>query len=171
MAVIPNSMMDRSEIDPGECPEGSKLPAIAFSFAAVERSLEENYQGIDKVMALAQRLKGRVVFHMFGEMPRDQRQEGGHLVFHGFLTQQDYLQRLAACDVGLGTAALHRKRMGGGLSPEGEGLPECRIAGHFALQGDGIPRCGLSLVGDGVARTRRTIWIGMPMRLRSSQPA
>jgi glycosyltransferase involved in cell wall biosynthesis len=71
----------------------------------------ESWQGVDKVAALARAMPG-CDFDVVGYTERDFDQAPpSNLVLYGRRTRSEYEQVLARADVGIGTLALHRKRL------------------------------------------------------------
>jgi glycosyltransferase involved in cell wall biosynthesis len=64
------------------------------------------WQGLDKVIALARALK-QSVFHIVGDIDCPGAPE--NVVFHGALSRIEITNVAGACDVGIGTLALHRR--------------------------------------------------------------
>jgi glycosyltransferase involved in cell wall biosynthesis len=65
------------------------------------------WQGVDKILELAQRFPA----WRFDLVGLRSRPAPANVAFHGFLGRGEYERLLAAADVGIGTLALHRKRM------------------------------------------------------------
>ncbi len=108
VAVVPNGFWGAQ---PGRfAPTGNDRPA--FAFIGSRFTTTSDWHGIDKILALAGRLEDSQ-FHMIGHSRDDVR---GHRVppnvmLHGELGSGDISRVFARCDVGIGTMALHRKRM------------------------------------------------------------
>jgi glycosyltransferase involved in cell wall biosynthesis len=97
--VIGNSI-DLESI-PALAPSANGKPT--FLFVA---SHNHPWQGLDKVLLIARVLK-QCVFHIVGDI--DYPGASDNVVFHGALSRPEITNVAKACDVGIGTLALHRK--------------------------------------------------------------
>lgn len=97
--VIGNSIdLERFPLLP---PSANARPS--FLFVA---SHKHPWQGLDKLLLVASVLK-QCVFHIVGDL--DYPASSDNVVFHGALSQLEIINVAKACDVGIGTLALHRK--------------------------------------------------------------
>ena len=68
------------------------------------------WHGVDKILRLAEAFK-TWEFHLIGCQASDFEQLPDNVKIHGFLPFSEYVSILADADVGIGSLALHRKRM------------------------------------------------------------
>ena len=73
-------------------------------------NLEHEWNGIDKVFELAKKTVGKLNFHIIG-LNKKYKTDFENIKFYGYLQKEEYLEIVRKCDIGLGTVALHRKKM------------------------------------------------------------
>lgn len=107
-AVIPNAFWGPA---PGPVmPSGNSIPA--FAFIGTHFDYSEDWHGVDKIMGLASALP-QSPFHVIGMSASDLdgMDVPANVSLHGVLSPAEASRVFNRCDVGLGTMALHRKRM------------------------------------------------------------
>jgi len=70
-------------------------------------SLTQPWQGLDKVIRLADILGENYVFHIIGNSNGEKNLE--NVIYHGYLQKAEYEKVLKECHIGIGTLAAHRK--------------------------------------------------------------
>ncbi|MEG2765167.1 MAG: hypothetical protein RR910_05355 [Acidaminococcaceae bacterium] len=72
---------------------------------------EQSWHGMDKLLKLAKRTKGKLEFHVIGIDYKSEYAELDNVKFYGWLNREKYQNIFDVCDVGVGALALHRKKM------------------------------------------------------------
>lgn len=105
--VIANGV-DTSDFDFIKRP-GNDAPNLVFI-----GSPGQDWHGLDKILFLAQNLKN-CIFHIVGPSESACRilwdSVSSNVIFHGYLSSKEASSLVGKMDVGIGTLALHRKRM------------------------------------------------------------
>jgi glycosyltransferase involved in cell wall biosynthesis len=103
--VIPNSLnlveypiLKRSD-------KGNVIPHILFM-----GTFDYPWHGIDKIIQLAQKTEDKLFFHIIGSDGKNYI-DLKNVKFYGYLSREEYTKIVSKCDIGIGTLALHRKKM------------------------------------------------------------
>ncbi|MCD4704643.1 hypothetical protein K8R66_01050 [bacterium] len=68
------------------------------------------WHGIDKIIELAKKTENELFFHIIGNNGSNYP-ELRNVIFYGYLFREEYEKIIKKCDFGIGTFALHRKKM------------------------------------------------------------
>lgn len=115
IAIIPNSSPINTEKRRSANSGANDIPKLVFSCGSTHYNSNPklHYHGLDKVVRLAELTVGKLDITVLGEGKGkfEASKLPPNIRFPGFLHKDDYFDVLRESAVGLGVAALHRKRM------------------------------------------------------------
>jgi hypothetical protein len=104
--VIPNGI-DMNETSIIKKVNNNPIPSLFFIGSANQR-----WHGLDKIEKIARLTQGKLIFHIIGvEKSKINNNLPENLFYHGYMKEKEYNNLISKFDIGVGTLALHRKKM------------------------------------------------------------